>query len=91
MDSTNVSKILEQIGDGNPAAVEMLMPVVYEELKKLAGGHLNRERPDHTLQATALVHEVYLKMADQDRTQWQNRAHFLAIASQAMRDVMGKD
>jgi RNA polymerase sigma-70 factor (ECF subfamily) len=88
MDETKVSKILAQIGEGDSEAVEMLLPIVYAELKKLAGGHLKRERKNHTLQATALVHEVYLKMADQDRTQWKNRAHFLAVASQAMRRIL---
>jgi RNA polymerase sigma factor (TIGR02999 family) len=73
-------------GDGN--AAERLMPLVYEELRRLARGYLQRERSDHTLQATALVHEAYLKLIDQREVQWQNRAHFYGVAAQAMRRIL---
>ena len=64
------------------------MPMVYEELRRLARSHLRRERPDHTLQATALVHEAYLRLIDQHSVTWQSRAHFLGIAAQMMRRVL---
>ncbi len=64
------------------------MPIVYEELRRLASNYLQRERPDHTLQATALVHEAYLKLVDQKRADWKNRAHFCGIAAQLMRRVL---
>ena len=64
------------------------MPLIYQRLKVVAQAQLNRERADHTLNATALVHEAYLKLVDQDEVSWQNRAHFLAIASQAMRRIL---
>ena len=64
------------------------MPLVYQELRRLAGDYLRRERPDHTLQATALVHEAYIKLVDQNRVDWRNRAHFSGIAAQLMRRVL---
>ena len=64
------------------------MPVVYSELKRLAGSYLRRERPDHTLQSAALVNEAYLRLIDQRDTRWQNRAHFFGIAAQAMRRIL---
>ncbi len=64
------------------------MPVVYEELRRLAKQHLRRERPDHTLQATALVHEAYLRLVDQRAVTWQNRAHFFGVAAQLMRRIL---
>ncbi len=69
-------------------AVERLLPLVYDELKKLAAGFFRRERPGHTLQPTALVHEAWLRMCDQNEFQWQSRAHFLAIAGRMMRRVL---
>jgi RNA polymerase sigma factor (TIGR02999 family) len=68
--------------------VDLLVPVVYEELRRLASSYLRGERPDHTLQTTALVHEAYLRLADQRRTTWANRAHFFGIAAQAMRRIL---
>lgn len=88
MNPTSITRILEQIADGDNRAVDELLPVLYEELKKLANYHLASERPDHTLQPTALVHEAYLRMAGQDQVKWQNKAHFMAIASKAMRRVL---
>jgi len=73
---------------GEPGAVDRLMPVVYNELKTLAAAYLRAERADHTLETTALVHEAYLKLVDQQRTTWQNRAHFFGIAAQAMRRIL---
>lgn len=64
------------------------MPLVYDELRKLARSHLRHERPDHTLQATALVHEAYLRLIDQHSVTWKNRAHFFGIASQMMRRIL---
>jgi RNA polymerase sigma factor (TIGR02999 family) len=64
------------------------MPIVYAELRRLAGEYLRRERPDHTLQATALVHEAYLKLVDEQRVTWKNRAHFCGIAARLMRRIL---
>jgi RNA polymerase sigma factor (TIGR02999 family) len=88
MDPTSITRILEQIAAGDEKAVDELLPVLYQELKKLANHHLEKERPDHTLQPTALVHEAYLKMADQDRVEWKNKAQFMAIASRVMRRIL---
>ncbi len=84
----DVTSLLQAWGDGDRAALDVLMPVVYAELHRLAGAHLRRERPDHTLQATALVNEAYLKLVDQHRVQWQNRAHFFGTAAQIMRRIL---
>src|ERR1043166_158621 len=73
---------------GNPAPLDQLLPVVYDELRRLARAYLRRERPDHTLQATALVHEAYLRLIDQNQVTWQNRAHFFGIAAQMMRRIL---
>jgi RNA polymerase sigma factor (TIGR02999 family) len=75
-----------RIGDTN--AVDRLFPVVYDELRRIAHIHLASERPDHTLSTTALVHEAYLKLVDQSRMKWQDRVHFCAIASRAMRRIL---
>ena len=73
-------------GDHN--AAERLMPLVYDELRRLARQYLQRERSDHTLQATGLVHEAYLRLVDQSSMSWQNRAHFFAVAAQVMRRIL---
>jgi RNA polymerase sigma factor (TIGR02999 family) len=88
MASDEVTQLLGQLTGGNRAAVDQLLPLVYKELKRIAGGQLSHERPDHTLQATALVHEAYLKLVDQRDVNWQNRAHFFGVAAQAMRRIM---
>ena len=76
-------------GDGAPLhSVETLLPQVYDELRGMAAGYLRRERPDHTLQPTALVHEVYLRLAGDKPVDWQNRAHFLGVAARIMRRVL---
>jgi RNA polymerase sigma factor (TIGR02999 family) len=74
--------------DGDNAAPEKLMPLVYEELRRLARHYLARERADHTLQATALVHEAYLRLTDQTRLTWKDRAHFYGIAARLMRRIL---
>ena len=73
---------------GQPAALDELVPVVYAELRRLAEWYMRGERPDHTLQATALVHEAYLRLIDQTRAGWQDRAHFLGIAARLMRQIL---
>jgi len=83
-----VSQLLRRWAGGDGAAIDSLMPLVYDELRRLAGGYLRHERSDHTLQATALVHEAYFRLAGQERVAWQNRAHFFAIAAQAMRRIL---
>ncbi|HEX8723024.1 MAG TPA: sigma-70 family RNA polymerase sigma factor [Pyrinomonadaceae bacterium] len=85
--SHDVTRLLLEWGAGDPAAAERLMPLVYGELRRLARDYLRRERPDHTLQPTALVNEAFLKLVDQRRG-WQNRHHFYGIAAQAMRRVL---
>jgi len=88
MTSATVTQLLHQLSGGNREAVDALTPLVYQELKRIAGGQLRSERPGHTLQATALVHEAYLKMVDQRETSWQNRAHFFGVAAQVMRRIL---
>ena len=83
-----VSRLLQAWGRGDLQARDDLMPVVYRELRRRAGGYLRRERQDHTLQPTALVHEAYMRLVGQERVAWQNRAHFFAIASQMMRRIL---
>jgi RNA polymerase sigma factor (TIGR02999 family) len=83
-----VTDLLQAWGDGDLAARDRLFPIVYAELRRRAAAYLNRERAGHTLQPTALVHEVYLRLAGPTRTAWTGRAHFLAVASEAMRRVL---
>jgi RNA polymerase sigma factor (TIGR02999 family) len=83
-----VTQILEAWTGGDEQALDRLMPIVYEELRRLAQRYLHRERPDHTLQATALVHEAYLRLVDQRNVPWQNRAHFFGVAAQLMRRIL---
>ena len=83
-----VTELLLAWGNGNEAALEKLMPLVYEELRRLAHQYMRRERPGHTLQTTALVNEVYFRLIDQKRMHLQSRAHFLAIAAQLMRRIL---
>jgi RNA polymerase sigma factor (TIGR02999 family) len=86
--SARVSKLLLNWGQGDQGAREALIPLVYDELRRLARRHLRRERPDHTLQSAALVHEAYLRLIRQDQPQWQNRAHFFGVAAQIMRHIL---
>ena len=83
-----VTQVLVDWNKGDQNAPDRLMPLVYEELRKLARNYLQRERSDHTLQATGLVHEAYLRLVDQDSMSWQNRAHFFAVAAQVMRRIL---
>jgi len=83
-----VSRMLKAWGRGDLQARDDLVPVVYRELQRRAGAYLRRERPDHTLQPTALVHEAFMRLMGQDRVAWQNRAHFFALAAQMMRRIL---
>ncbi len=83
-----VTQLLIAYGQGDRQALDRLLPVVYSELHGIAARQMRHERADHTLNATALVHEVYLKLMDQNQVSWQNRAHFFAIAARAMRQVL---
>jgi RNA polymerase sigma factor (TIGR02999 family) len=83
-----VTRLLQDWSQGNREALDRLLPVVYEELRRLAHRYLTHERPEHTLQTTALVHEVYLKLIDQRSVDWENRAQFFALAAQAMRRIL---
>ena len=83
-----VTQLLLAWGDGDQSALEKLMPLVYEELRRLAHQYMRREHPGHTLQTTALVNEVYFRLIDQKRMHWQNRAQFFAIAAQLMRRIL---
>lgn len=84
----DVTSLLERMQAGDREAVDLLAPAVYEDLRKLAQQHLNRERADHTLQATALVHETYMRLIGQREVVWKNRAHFLAVAAQGIRRLL---
>ena len=86
--SHEVTQLLMDWGNGNQAAAEKLMPLVYEELHRLAHHYMNKERPGHTLQTSALVNEAYLRLIDQKQVHWQNRAHFFGIAAQLMRRIL---
>ena len=84
----DVTTLLNRLADGDQEAAARLVPLIYDELRRLATRRLRHERPGHTLQATALVHEVYLKLAGQSDARWQNRAQFFAVASQLMRRIL---
>lgn len=86
---TDVTKILSRLEQGDPSAAEQLLPLVYDELRKLAAAKLSRERPDQTLQATALVHEAYIRLVDTEQAQhWDSRGHYFAAAAEAMRRIL---
>lgn len=84
----DVTGLLAEWRDDNRLVEEQLFPLVYHELRRLARSHLRRERPDHTLQPTALVNEAYLRLVDQTRVKWRDRAHFFGIASRMMRRIL---
>lgn len=87
--SHQVTELLSQVESGDPAVADRLLPLVYEQLRELAAARLAEERPGQTLQATALVHEAYLRLVDADGGQtWQNRGHFFAAAAEAMRRIL---
>ncbi|HET6181179.1 MAG TPA: sigma-70 family RNA polymerase sigma factor [Candidatus Sulfotelmatobacter sp.] len=83
-----VTELLAQWSQGDSAALAELSPLVYEELRRVAHHHMGGQRPDHTLQTTALVNEAYLRLADQTNPSWQNREHFFAVAARAMRQIL---
>src|SRR5438093_8458809 len=85
------SEITQLLGDwskGDQTALDKLLPLVYDELHRLASAYMRRERPDHTLQPTALIHEAYLRLAGQQDIAWKNPAHFIGVAAQMMRRVL---
>ena len=86
--SARITELLANWGQGNADAREVLMPLVYDELRRIARRHLWRQRPNHTLQSAALVNEAYLRLVRQESPQWQNRAHFFGVAAQAMRHIL---
>jgi RNA polymerase sigma-70 factor, ECF subfamily len=90
MDATpsEVTVLLRQWAAGHADALDRLVPLIHAELRRLAASYMRRERPDHTLQPTALVNEAFLKLVDQRNVEWQNRAHFFGIAAQAMRRIL---
>src|SRR6202142_4685953 len=83
-----VSTLIRAWSDGDQGALEKLTPIVYDELRRLARHYMNRERPGHSLQTTALVNEAYMRLVDYERMQWQNRAHFFAVSAQLMRRIL---
>jgi RNA polymerase sigma-70 factor (ECF subfamily) len=87
-ESADIDRWLGELSLDNEGAVNALMPTLYDELRKIAVGHLRRERPDHTLQPTALVNEAYLRLVGQRAVAWQNRAHFLGVAASVMRRIL---
>ena len=89
MDSpSQITRLLKDAQDGNRAALDELLPLVYDELKRVAARQLSGERSNHTLQATALVHEAYMRLVDQHSVDWSNRSHFFSIAAEMMRRIL---
>ena len=86
--SDELTQLLNSWSNGDDQALDKLIPLVYAELRKLARRYMGRENPDHTLQTSALINEAYLKLVDQQSVQWQNRAHFFAVAAQVMRHIL---
>src|SRR5262245_18853549 len=85
---SNVTQLLVEVSNGKRQSLDALLPLVYNELRRLAESFMRRERANHTLQPTALVHEAYLRLIDQRDVNWQNRAHFLSIAAETMRRIL---
>ncbi len=83
-----ITQLLQQWSDGDQEASEKLMPLLYAELRQMAHRYMRRERPDHTLQTTALINEAYLRLVDWKNIRWQNRAHFFAVCAQVMRRIL---
>lgn len=86
--SKQITQLLLAWGNGDQRALEELMPLVYDELRKMAARHMRRQNPGHTLQTTALVNEAYLRLIDSSQVRWQNRAHFFAVSAQLMRRIL---
>jgi RNA polymerase sigma factor (TIGR02999 family) len=87
-DSPQITQLLVEWGGGNQAALEQLIPLVYDELRRIAKRYMRQQSAGHTFQTTELIHEAYLKLAKQDSQNWQNRAHFFGVAAQAMRHIL---
>ncbi len=87
-DPSDVTQWLQQLGDANPKASSQLFELLYDDLRRMARNHLRKENPGHTLSATSLAHEAWFRMAEQTRTQWKNRRHYLAVASTMMRRIL---
>lgn len=85
---TDITALLAAHGDGQADALDRLVPLVYQDLRRMARGHLRRRRPDDTLNTTGLVHEVYLRLVDQSRASWRDRGHFFAVSAIAMRQIV---
>ncbi|HYK59354.1 MAG TPA: sigma-70 family RNA polymerase sigma factor [Bryobacteraceae bacterium] len=88
VDTNEISRLLRAWSDGDQNALNDLTPIVYQELRRLAHYYMERERPGHALQTSALVNEAYLRLVDYKRMQWQDRAHFFAVAAQVMRRIL---
>ena len=86
--ATEIVSALTEVGVADGATAEELMPLVYDELRRLARGYMSRETPGHTLQPTALVHEAYIKLVDASRVSWQGRTHFFAVGARVMRRLL---
>src|SRR5271169_1408212 len=89
-DVDDVTELLRAWSDGDQSALERLTPIVYDELHRLARHYMKGERSGHSLQATALVHEAYLRLVGYEQMQWQDRAHFFAVSAQLMRRILGE-
>ena len=87
-DEQQITMLLGRLRDGDRDAADALLPLIYSELHRIAEAHMRRERPDHTLQATALVNEAYMKLVGQSEASWNDRGHFLAVAATAMRRIL---
>ena len=87
-EQAEITALLRKWRDGNPAALEQLTPLIYDELRRIAARYMRQERPGHSLQATALVHEAYLRLAGGDAADWQSRAHFFAVCANLMRRIL---
>jgi RNA polymerase sigma-70 factor, ECF subfamily len=88
LNTNDISTLLRAMSEGNQSALDGLTPIVYDELRRLAHHYMERERPGHMLQTTALVNEAWMRLVDYKRMQWQDRAHFFAVASRAMRRIL---
>jgi RNA polymerase sigma-70 factor, ECF subfamily len=88
MDAPDITRLLHDWRGGKKAALDELTPLVYQELHRLAASYLRRDRPDHTLQPTALIHEAYMRMVSQDMPDWKSRTHFFGVAAHLMRQIL---
>jgi RNA polymerase sigma-70 factor (ECF subfamily) len=86
--SQEISQLLRAWSEGDRTALDKLLPLVYDELRRMARRHMDRQQAGHTLQTTALIHEAYLKLIDQKEAHWRNRAHFFGVAAKAMRSIL---